>query len=129
MKTVAVDTNVLVTYLIGREPDFKTTKQLFQQCLEGKLRLFIALPVFLETEWVLRSFYQQPKETIIKFFDQLLLINNLITDDNDNINFSLNLYKNSSISFTDCIIIKQVHSREYDFLTFDKDLEKFFQSL
>jgi len=78
----------------------------------------------------LRSFYKQPKEEIINFFEELFLVNNLDTDNKENTSFSINLYKQSrEVSFTDCIIIKQIQSRDANFVTFDNNLSKLYKLL
>lgn len=128
--TTGIDTNVLLTFLLKREPGFKVVKKLFEACLEGKTKIYLPLPALLETEWVLRSFYKQPKEKIVQFFEEMLLLDNLLIDNKEEVKFSLNLYKNSNqVSFTDCIIVNQIQNQATHFLTFDKDLEKIYQEL
>lgn len=130
MKTIAIDTNVVLAFRLKREPGFNQAKDLFQQCLDGKINLFLASPILLETEWVLRSTYKQAKEGVVAFLENLLAIDHLLQENKQESRLALNFYKiNSKVSFTDCVIAQQVHSREYEFLTFDKDLEKLFQSL
>ncbi len=129
MKTTAVDTNAILNYRLERKPYFQQVKKLFERCLEGKEEVFIPQAVFLECEWVLRSFYKQSKDQIIKFFQELLLLDNIVLKDKKDIELALNLYKSSSgISFTDCVILNQIQSFEPDeFLTFDEHLKKLYQ--
>ncbi len=129
MKTTAVDTNAILNYRLERKPYFQQVKELFERCLEGKEEVFIPNAVFLECEWVLRSFYKQSKDQIIKFFQELLLLDNIVLKDKKDIELALNLYKNSSgVSFTDCVILNQIQSFEPDeFLTFDENLKKVYR--
>ncbi len=131
MKTTAIDTNVLLDFALKRKPRYKSVSDLFQDCTNLKVRIYISLAIFLEAEWVLRSYYKQPKEIITSFFEELILIPNLMTDKKDNLKLSLSLYKNSKqISFTDCMILVQIKNYKSDeFLTFDKNLEKVYNSL
>lgn len=131
MKTVGFDTNVLVTLKIGRQPGFSKAKTCLEDCIKGEIKIFIPLPAFLETEWVLRSFYKQPKEKIVEFFEELTLIENVFITNKSNVLFALNLYKYSKkISFTDCLILTQIKDQNVDkFLTFDENLLKLYQSL
>jgi len=130
MKTVGIDTNALLSFRLQREPTSNEVKKLFEQSLENKTKLYIPFPVILEVEWVLRSYYKQNKEAILPFFEEMLLLGNVLTDYKEEIKFALNLYRNSNkISFTDAIIVSIVKSKGYDFLTFDRDLEKTYQSL
>ena len=130
MKTVAIDTNVILDFKLGREPGHTKAKETFKKCLQGEIKLFLPTPVLLELEWVLRSHYKQTKEQITNFIEDILLLDGLVLENKQEIFRSLNLFqKNSKVSFTDCIVVQQIHSRNYKFLTFDKDLEKLFQSL
>ena len=127
-KTVAVDTNVLLDYLFKRNPGFYQSFQLIEACLADKVQIFIPNIVFLELEWVLRSYYKQNKDFIIKFLDGLLVMDGLLTEDKISLRHALNLYRQSSIKFTDAIILIQIEKYSPDeFLTFDKDLKKLYQ--
>lgn len=129
MKTIALDTNALLNYRLERKPYFQEVKKVFELCLDGKEEIFIPSPVFLECEWVLRSYYKQSKDQIIIFFQELLLLDGIILKDKKDLELALNLYKNSSgISFTDCVILNQIQSFGPDeFLTFDENLKKVYQ--
>lgn len=128
IKTVAVDTNVLLDYLFKREPGFSHSFKLIEDCLAGKAQIFIPNIVFPELEWVLRSFYKQTREFIIEFLDGLLVVDGILTEDKVSIQHTLNLYRQSNIKFTDSIILTQVQRFHPDeFLTFDEDLKKLYQ--
>ena len=129
MKTIGIDSNVLISLRLKR-PGYLKAKHYLQQCLAGKLNLFLPQATILETDWVLRSVYKHPKERIIEYFEELLLVPNITSDQKQSVVAALSLYKTThNVSFTDCVIAQQIHSREYDFLTFDEDLEKLFHSL
>ena len=130
MKTIAIDTNVVLDFNLKRESKFKEIRKLFLDCINGKIKIFIPQIVFSEIEWVLRSYYKQSKDVIVPFFEELLLIDNVIVDNKEEIKLAVNLYKESSqISFTDSIIVTQIISLDYEFLTYDKNLKKVYQSL
>jgi predicted nucleic-acid-binding protein len=130
MTTIGIDTNTLLTLRLKREPDFTKVKTLFEKCIEGKIKIYVPLPVILENEWVLRSFYKQPKEKIIQFLNELLLIDMVVVDSKDEIKVALNLYKNENgVNFTDCVILQLIKSKNYEFLTFDRSLERLYYSL
>lgn len=130
MRTTGVDTNALLAFRLKREPFVSEVKGLLEQALRNNAKLYIPLPVILEVEWVLRSYYKQGKDEILPFFDELLKIDNVTVDSKDEIKLALNLYRESSlISFTDSIIVILVQSKDYDFLTFDQNLNKIYKSL
>ncbi len=130
MKTAGIDTNALLAFRLQREPIFKEVKRLFEQVIENKAKIYIPIAVLLEVEWVLRSYYKQDKDIIIPFFEELLLLDNVVVDNKAEVKLAVNLYKESSqISFTDSLIAIQITSLDYEFLTYDKDLKKVYQSL
>lgn len=130
MKIIGLDTNSLLDYRLKRTAGYKIIAKHFKECIKNKIRLYIPLPAFLETEWVLRSFYKQPKEKIVSFLEELLFLDDVLMDEKDDIAFSLNLYKeNTAISLVDCLIVQQVRSKGYEFLTSDKILQKLYKAL
>lgn len=130
MHTTALDTNAILNYRLDRKPHSDKVRTIFERALEGKEQIFIPVVVFLECEWVLRSYYKQSKDQIIKFFQELLLIENILLQDKKDVELTLNLYKSHSISFTDCMILIQIQNVHPDqFLTFDEELQKIYESL
>lgn len=127
MKIVAVDTNVLVDFQLQRAPNFPKAKKLLDDCLDNKVEVFIPQIVFPEYEWVLRSYYKQPKEKIVAFLEELLILEALLMSDKSEMQQALVLFKSTNIEFTDAIILTQVrNSKPDDFLTFDDNLRKLY---
>lgn len=131
MKTTAIDTNALLGYRLQRKPHFQKVKKLFENALSGKEQIFIPNAVFLECEWVLRSFYKQSKEQVVGFFQELLLLDTVILKDKNEIVTALHLYRTSpGVNFTDCVILAQIQNIGLnDFLTFDEDLKKLYKEV
>jgi predicted nucleic-acid-binding protein len=64
---LAVDTNVIVRYLTGDDPEqFTRAKALIDAG-----NLFLPITVLLETEWVLRSLYHYPRRRIAEVLRSL----------------------------------------------------------
>lgn len=127
IKTVAVDTNALLGYCLKRQPGFKKTQQLIEDCLNKKSKIFIPDIVFPEIEWVLRSFYKQPKDFIINFLEELLILEGVILENKLDMEQALNIFKHANIKFTDSIILAQMQRIKPDeFLTFDEGLAKLY---
>lgn len=127
-KTVAVDTNVLLDYRLKRKPTFNKVRLLIEDCLKGKIQIFIPNIVFPELEWVLRSFYKQPEELIIRFLESLLALEGVLTENKAAIQNALNIFSQSNLTFTDAIILIEVENFGPDeFLTFDENLKKIYQ--
>lgn len=127
-KIVAVDTNVLLDYRLKRNPGFNIVQPLIEDCLSGRIQIFIPSIVFPELEWVLRSFYKQPKELILKFLESLLALEGVLTENKPILQNALSIFSQSSLKLTDSIILTQIENFGPDeFLTFDEDLKKIYQ--
>lgn len=127
-KIVAVDTNVLLDYRLQRKPTFNRVQLLIEDCLNIKIQIFIPNIVFPELEWVLRSFYKQPKELIVKFLESLLALEGVLTENKSAMQNALSIFSQSNLTFTDSIILIEIENFGPDeFLTFDENLKKVYQ--
>ncbi len=59
---IAVDTNILVRYVVSDEP---IQSQQAKALLRNTKAIFISKTTLLELEWVLRSAYKLPRESIL----------------------------------------------------------------
>ena len=71
---IALDTNILARYYVLDAADVESGRQHAQavKALSGKDRFFVPKTVLLELEWVLRGFYDQPRDDILRVFDHLM---------------------------------------------------------
>lgn len=127
IKTVAVDTNVLLDYRLKRQPGFNKSEKLINNCLSGEIQIFIPNIVFPELEWVLRSYYKEPKEKIVEFLEELLDLEGVIMREKVEVVQALLLFEQTNIKLTDAIILIQIQNFGPDeFLTFDENLKKIY---
>ena len=71
----AIDTNILVRFLVGDDPDQAgQVYELFKQVEAEKNELLVPLPVVLELIWVLESAYDITRKEIIGSIRDLLLM-------------------------------------------------------
>lgn len=127
MKIIGVDTNALLSLRLKRQPGFEEMNNIFKQCEDGKLQIFIPEIVLPETEWVLRSVYKQQKDATIMFLDDLLQTDGVVMEDKSLMQQAISIFKGSNLKLTDCIILTQIQKFEPDeFLTFDEDLQKYY---
>ncbi len=130
MKIIAIDTNVLLDFLLKRHPRFNEVKRLFEDCAERKIEIFVPQVVFPEIEWVLRSHYKESKEKVVRFLEELLAMDGIILENKPEIQKAVSIYKYANIKFTDSVIAAQIQRIKPDeFLTFDEDLHKFYQKM
>lgn len=129
MKILAIDTNVLLDFQLKRHPRFNQVKKIFEDCVDKKIQIFIPQVVFPEIEWVMRSHYKESKDKIIDFFEELLDLEGVILENKPEMQQAVNIFKFANIKFTDSIIAAQMQRIKPDeFLTFDEDLQKFYQN-
>lgn len=118
----AVDTNVLVRYLIQDEDSqFAVVIRLLDECAREGRTLFVPITVTLELEWVLRSNFQVGKADLISTLSQLLSATELSFQSEQVVEQALALYRDSSANFVDCVHgALAAQGNEEPLWTFDK---------
>ena len=118
----------MLDYRLKRNPGFNEVQSLIENCLSGKIQIFIPNIVFPELEWVLKSFFKQPKELIIKFLESILALDGVLAENKSAMQNALSIFSQSNLTFTDSIILIEIENFSPDeFLTFDEDLKKIYQ--
>lgn len=103
---IAIDTNVLVRYFLrDDEAQFLAASNLIADCISNGQPVLISLLVILETEWVLRSRYKISKFEIAAVFNKLLESKETVFEDEETLEESLYVWKESSADFADCLIV------------------------
>ena len=100
----SLDTNVLVRLLVG--DDLRQTQQaeaLARRSAETEEALFIPLTVALELEWVLRSRYRFPKDTVLAAFVNLLETREIEFQDEGSVERALFFYRSKNADFAECL--------------------------
>lgn len=117
----ALDTNVLVRYLVA---DDKKQFQLAKAFIEDAALtepLFVPVSVSVELEWVLRSLYELDKAVILTVFNRLLEAREIEFQEESSIEITLSLYADSNADFADCLHIASAYSSErVPLMTFDR---------
>lgn len=122
----ALDTNVVVRLLVAddaaqarRAEHLITTEQ-----SQGR-PILVSVLVLLETEWVLRSRYELPKERIADAFTALLETEALLIEDEDAVARALHRWRRHTAGFADCLIAERHLSLGATAtLTFDRQAAK-----
>ncbi|MBI3954636.1 type II toxin-antitoxin system VapC family toxin, partial [Candidatus Collierbacteria bacterium] len=67
MEGYLADANILLRYLVGDVKDqFEFAKKKFELAQSGKIVISIPLLILVEINFILRKFYEQPKDKVIK---------------------------------------------------------------
>lgn len=117
----ALDTNVLVRYLIvDDKKQFEAAKQFFEETIPYEA-LFIPVSVSVELEWVLRSLYELSNAAIITTFNRLLETREIEFEQESAIEIALCLYTDNNADFADCLHIASAQIQERGpLMTFDR---------
>lgn len=117
----ALDTNVLVRYLIADDrKQFEAAKQFIEEAITNEA-LFIPLSVSVELEWVLRSLYEIKKAMIITTFNRLLEAREIEFQEESAIEIALSLYADNNADFADCLHIASAQTQgRVPLVTFDR---------
>lgn len=76
----------------------------FMNCLSAEEPGWICLPAVVELVWVLLRTYRLNKHAMIYVLDTLLGSRELVVEQAESVQRSLDLYRNSKADFQDCLI-------------------------
>lgn len=123
---IALDTNVLVRFLVEDDPgESARARQLIEQKLGQDLPFFVADVVLCEVVWVLRSNYRLPKSHTLDTLEKLLHATQLTFSSSDRIARALRAFRSGRGDFADYLIREEARDFGYQtVVTFDRDLLK-----
>lgn len=118
----AVDTNVLARFFINDPDDSEAELQKPAAVASLSGSVFVPVSVVLEFEWVMRGFYELPREEIQKVLQALCSLENVLIEDREIVLSALAAYQ-LGLDFADSLhLARSGHCRA--FLTFDQRLQK-----
>ena len=122
----ALDTNVLVRYLVQADPaQLAAAAKLIRKCVSAGQSLFVPTSVAVELEWVLRSAFGFAKDDVVQVVSSLLSSAELVFQDEQALEVALLLFRKSSADFADCVHIALAsQAGERPLWTFDKRAAK-----
>lgn len=118
---IALDTNVLVRFLVQDDPDqAHIVNALFEQLTDADPG-FVSREVLVELVWVLERAYGYARPDIATALDGLLSAIELVIEAADDVGQAVERYRNEGFGFADLMIAsaaKRVGAREL--VTFDR---------
>ncbi len=121
---IAVDTNVLVRYLVDDDPDQSARAAAFvERLLERDDRIFVSRIVLCEVVWVLTRGYGFSRPEVVRALRGLLKARQVVVEELDAVRRSLDAYAGGSADFADYAILECARSAGCTrFTTFDAQL-------
>ena len=118
---IALDTNVLVRFLVQDEPEQARIAGEMIERLTGTDPGFVGREVLVELVWVLERAYGYSRSEIAGALDGLLSATELVIEAADDVGPALELYRNDGFGFADLMIVaaaRRVGAAEL--VTFDR---------
>ena len=121
-----IDTNILVRYLVQDHPaQSQAATRFIERTCTKDAPGFLNHLVLCETLWVLEGCYRQPKDTLVKTIEQILLVAQLRVDEPQVVWQALEDYRNNQADFADHLLGRINRSRACTTtITFDRQASK-----
>lgn len=125
MKTIALDANVVLRYLLADHPVFsQKAKKLFKIAEEGKLKLFLDEVVLAEIVWTLSSFHKIPRGKINEQLGILVSQNWLFCRRKKLMLEALNNFAKKNVDYIDAWLFSVAKKLNFQIGSFDKDFNR-----
>jgi predicted nucleic-acid-binding protein len=118
---IALDTNVLVRYLVQDDPVQSPKAEQILEGLSESSRAFVSCVVLCEVFWVLKTSYRLSKESLIHVLDMIVSVTILDIEHHGSCLRALQAYQSGRADFSDYLIQAIASHYGHDrLLTFDK---------
>ena len=105
MKVLAIDTNILLRYIVRNNPEQADIARKFIESLTPESPGFISREVALEFVWVLERSYSYPRVKIADTLLRLTSAPNIIVESEEDVVNAVTSYRQSSADFSDLLIL------------------------
>lgn len=125
MKTIILDANVIIRFLLADHPQLsRKAKEFFQKAEEGKILLYIDEVVAAETVWVLTSFYKVRRVDVVHKLEAIFVQEWMVNPRKHILQEALTLFGEQHIAYIDAWILAVSHAENIPLATFDTQLAK-----
>jgi len=124
-KKLLIDTNVIVRFLVeDNKGHFIKAVKIFEAIEEQKTEAFLLDFIVAEVVYVLKRVYKLEKKDIANAMQQLLMYENLYTENKLITYEALSIYASKNIDFADAYLCAKAKLESFEIVSFDKDLTK-----
>ncbi len=122
MASKFVDTNIFIEILMRK--GVKSDRAL--KLLESDNLLWTTTLAFAEVEWVLRDWFELPKDDVVGHLKRILSYKNLEITEKKRLIEAVTLYETKNIDWTDCFNLVMVkEEKQSEIYSFDKHFDQF----
>lgn len=125
MKKYFVDSNIFLRFFDDSSKKHQECRQFFKLMEEGQFKGIICSVVLLEVYFVLRKYYGLPKKNCRQKIVKTLQAKNLATEDSFDYQQAVDLFCNTGIKLSDCLIASlDFFKKGGKLVSYDKDFDK-----
>ena len=119
MKTIVIDTNIILRYLLGEKESTKIEK-----ILNGKDHLVVPDIVVAEVVWTLQRYYKWEKTKIVELF--ISIFSNANIEFNQTQIFStFETYLKFNVKYADAYIYQQMNQKKLKYIySYDREFDR-----
>jgi predicted nucleic-acid-binding protein len=130
MKSIAIDSNVIVRYLTGDDPvQSPAATELFRDANAGRVKLIIPTSVLQEAVYALETFYEGTPDTIAPKLLSLLSLTGVTCPDARWVLDGIQWYRAKNADFGDALLCAYARHHHCEVHTFDKELIRKFAEI
>ena len=122
---IALDTNVIVRYLVADDAEQAEAARALMEGLTFDSQGFICREVAIEVVWVLERFYRFTRAQIADVLVELISTDSLVVEAADDVARAAFTYRQGGVGFSDLMILSSAErSRAVPLHTFDRRLAR-----
>ena len=125
MKSVVVDTNVVLSFVTDRDPrQQRAAARLFEDAAKGTLALVLPQVVLVEIVYVLENLYRAPPEQVAGVIEDLLAMPRLAAENEVSWTAVLALWPERVRDFADAVLVAVAKAGGQALASFDRRLTR-----
>ena len=126
MKTVIIDTNVVLRFVLADHPTHSPkAKKLFELAESGSIRLYLSQVSLAELVWTLTSFFEFSRGQVSTTLRGLVLHNGVEMDEQETALLALERFACVNADYPDCHASALALTRGQCVTSYDRDFRKF----
>ncbi len=130
MKSVVVDTNVVLSFVTDRDPrQQRAAARLFEQAASGERRIVLPQVVLIEIVYVLQNLYRTRAAETAGLLDDLLAMPHVKAENEVAWHAVLEIWPGRVRDFADAVLMTVARAGEHAVASFDRKLTRALRSL
>ncbi len=125
MKSVVVDTNVVLSFVTDRDPrQQRAAARLFEHAVSGERRIVLPQVVLIEIVYVLQNLYGTPVAEIADLLDDLLAMPHVTAENEVPWHAVLEIWPDRVRDFADAVLMTVARAGDHKVASFDRKLTR-----